>query len=184
MLKNKIIVGLIIGLSVTFSLTGCSSKDNKSQENTKIENKENENLNIEDNKKDELTKNKISNKSNENSTSNRYEVAGIMDVNEFEEAFKTVQKLVKDNDKSSIAEYIIYPINANINGNKIAINSKEDFINNYDKIFNEKVRKTLIDQKVEDTFVSNRGVMVGSGELYFIPSNETGHKYGIYAINN
>ena len=115
---------------------------------------------------------------------NRYEVAGIDDAAAFEAMFTIVQGLVKKDDKSQVAQYMLYPIHASIDGKKTKINNETDFVKHYDQIFNEKVKQALIQQDVNKTFVNYQGVMVGDGEIWFTAAADKGHKYYIYAVNN
>lgn len=111
---------------------------------------------------------------------NRYELIGITNAKEFEKSFNTIKFLVKNNEKSKVANYVSYPLNVNKEDKKIKIQSKEDFIKNYNTIITENVKKALIDQDVAKTFVNYQGVMVGSGEIWFTHVN---NKAMIYAIN-
>lgn len=115
---------------------------------------------------------------------NRYEVAGIDDAAAFEKVFKTVQSLVEKGDKQQVAQYILYPVNVYINGQKTKISNEAEFVKYYDQIFNEKVKQALITQDVKETFVNYKGVMVGNGEIWFTATGERQYKYYIYGINN
>jgi hypothetical protein len=116
--------------------------------------------------------------------SDRYSVAGIDNAAEFEKTFNTVKDLVAKNNKTEVAKYVMYPINAYIDGKKTAISKEADFVKNYDKIMNAKVKKALANQNVANTFVNQYGVMVGQGELWFSQFNNNPKKYCIYGINN
>lgn len=120
----------------------------------------------------------------ENEDRNRYYVAGIDDAAAFEKVFAEVQQLVKQGDAEKVAEYVSFPVQAYVNGVRITIHSEEEFIHNYDQIMNPTVQKALLEQKVEETFVNYKGVMVGHGELWFTPLQGTKHIYCIYGINN
>ena len=111
---------------------------------------------------------------------NRYELIGITNAKEFEKSFNTIKYLVKNNEKSKVASYVSYPLNVNREDKKIKIQSKEDFIKNYNSIITENVKKALLDQDVAKTFVNYQGVMVGSGEIWF---THVKNKAMIYAIN-
>ena len=111
---------------------------------------------------------------------NRYELIGITNAKEFEKSFNTIKYLVKNNEKSKVANYVSYPLNVNREDKKIKIQSKEDFIKNYNSIITENVKKALLDQDVAKTFVNYQGVMVGSGEIWF---THVKNKAMIYAIN-
>ncbi len=124
-------------------------------------------------------------------STNKYEAAGIDNPAEFEKTFNDVKAAIEKDEKETVADYINYPLNVNETSkdNKVTttkIKSKEDFIKNYDSIITGKVKKSMINQKVEDTFVNYQGVMVGDGEIWFKPiSNQTDGsvKYLIITVN-
>ncbi len=115
---------------------------------------------------------------------NRYEVAGIDDPQGFETAFRDLQALVAKDDRAAVAGYVSYPIQANIDGKRVKIASEADFLKNYDKIMTATVKAALLAQKVEETFVNYKGVMVGQGELWITMLSGTKQLYTIYGINN
>ena len=111
---------------------------------------------------------------------NRYEVIGITNAKEFEKSFNTIKSLVKNNEKSKVASYVSYPLNVNKKDKKMKIESKDDFIKNYNTIITEDVKKALLNQDVTKTFVNYQGVMVGDGEMWLTHFK---NKAMIYAIN-
>jgi hypothetical protein len=115
---------------------------------------------------------------------NRDATAVIENASEFEAFFKKVQQLAAKGDKAGVAGYVAYPIQVKINGKKVTITTKEQFIKRYDQIFNNKVKNALKNQKVDQTFVNYRGVMVGDGELWFNVSLKNQHQFFITSINN
>lgn len=115
---------------------------------------------------------------------NRYEVPGINDAAAFEKTLITIQSLVEKGDKQQVAQYVLYPINVYVAGQKTNINNETEFIKYYDEIFNEKVKQALITQDVTKTFVNYQGVMVGNGEIWMTATGEGEQKYYIYGINN
>ncbi len=166
---NKIIsLILVIICSISF-LVACD-KDNKSD--------------LDISKDDVIISDRTS---TENSNSdpykdNRYYVGGIDNPVKFEELFNEVKKLVSEDDKVKVSEYIIYPLRVNRDKSSTQIKTPDEFIKNYDNIFTKEVKEALLNQKVKDTFVNYQGVMVGNGEIWF--GATTSSKYGIIAINN
>ncbi|MBU5483689.1 hypothetical protein KQI86_05055 [Clostridium sp. MSJ-11] len=205
---NKKLVSIIISALIVTSLSACGNKksdttvDNKNKENITITNpddKSDENKTIQtsaaktkpNEKTDEdktiqtsATKTESNEKTNEDKTTNRYSIAGIDNPSEFKNTFNNIKELVASNDKEKVAEYINFPINVHIGGKKVAIETKDQFIKNYDEIFNDNVKAKLANQKVEETFVNADGIMVGDGEIWISVFNNSAHKYLIYAINN
>ncbi|GIM30679.1 hypothetical protein CPJCM30710_33450 [Clostridium polyendosporum] len=78
------------------------------------------------------------------------------------EAFVTnIQNCVLKNDKKQLAELIHYPITVNIDGKATSIQNKEDFINNYDKIFYPDFKQIISNAFTKYMFANWRGVMFG-----------------------
>ncbi|MEW9097044.1 MAG: hypothetical protein AB2417_18360 [Clostridiaceae bacterium] len=200
---NKKLVSIIISILMVISLSACGNK----KSDTTVDDKNKENITITDlddkttktsatktkphEKTDEdktiqtsATKTKSNEKTDEDKITNRYSIAGIDNPSEFEAAFNNIKELVASDDKEKVYEYINFPINVHIDGKKVAIETKDQFIKNYDKIFNDNIKAKLANQKVEETFVNADGVMVGDGEIWISVFNNSTHKYLIYAINN
>ncbi|WP_315120144.1 hypothetical protein [uncultured Clostridium sp.] len=185
---NKKLVSIIISALTVVSLSACRNK----RSDTAVDNKNKENITItdpDDKTKDNTTKNSDIKtnpdvKTDEDKITNRYSIAGIDNPSEFEDAFNKIKELVASDDKEKVSEYINFPINVHIDGKKVAIETKNQFIKNYDEIFNDNVKAKLANQKVEETFVNDNGVMVGDGEIWISVFNNSTHKYLIYAINN
>src|SRR5690349_7204255 len=62
---------------------------------------------------------------------NPYGVAGINDPAEFTTYFAKLQKAVKDNKPSEVADLISYPMNLNKDNKTFVIYSKDEFIKKY-----------------------------------------------------
>lgn len=114
---------------------------------------------------------------------NRYEVAGIEHPQEFEAFFTNLQKLVADGD-TTVAEFVSYPINVNLNGKKTEIKSKDEFIKQYDQILTQQVKDGVAKQVVGETFVNAEGVSVGEGVMWLNASADNPKQFWITAINN
>lgn len=66
-----------------------------------------------------------------------------------------------------IAERVLYPINVSVNGKSMTIQTTDEFIQNYEQIFNEKIFNALTEIE-DDSLVSGaQGIRVGNGELWF-----------------
>jgi hypothetical protein len=126
----------------------------------------------------------VLNKTNSNVTDNRYIAAGIDNAAEFEDTFNTVKALVEEENKIEVAKYILYPIRAYIDGKSTMINNENDFIKNYDKIINTKIKDALSKENVRSTYVNSEGVMVDAGQIWFTQSQKCKNLYCIYTINN
>lgn len=115
---------------------------------------------------------------------NRYSVAGISNPKQFETTFNTIKNLVAKNKKSEVANHVSYPITVKINGKKVKISNKSQFVKNYNKIITPKVKKAFLNQNIGNSFVNYQGVMVGNGEVWLNQCKTQNGNYGILAINN
>lgn len=192
MANKKVIIGAALGVLLALQ-AGCSStkvNNNKSAQQKTIEHTASKQEDKQKGTANEL--NTPSQQVNSGQMQNtppppdndRYKVAGIDNGSEFEAAFKQVQELVSKGDKKVVAEYIRYPITVYIDGTKTEIKTEDEFVKNYDKILTGKVKTALMNQKVKETFVNYKGVMVGQGEVWFTITEEGKHKYSIHGINN
>ncbi|WP_312561563.1 hypothetical protein [Anaerospora sp.] len=114
---------------------------------------------------------------------NRYYVAGFDDAAQFEAVFTRLQGLVAVGNKESVADYILYPLNVYSQGVPTTYTSREELLKSYDTVFTAIVKEALAKQKVNETFVNYKGVMAGSGEIWFTQSDDLKYRYGILAIN-
>jgi len=119
-----------------------------------------------------------------NQAMNRYYVSGIDDAAQFESTFTKLQALVAAGNKEAVADYVLYPLNVYTKGVPTTFQTKEELINRYDSVFTAQVKDAFVRQKVNETFVNYKGVMVGQGEIWFTQSDELKYYYGIKAINN
>ena len=93
---------------------------------------------------------------------NPYAVAGIENAAEFEAVFASLQKAVAANDRSRVADLVLYPLR---------------------EIMTPTVRKAIVEQKIANLFVNWQGVMVGNGEAWLSVSGKDPKRYGIIAVN-
>ena len=120
---------------------------------------------------------------------NPYAVAGIGNAAEFEAAFAELQKAVAANDRSRVADFVLYPLRVNgwwdeLKGKgTFMFATKPEFLDNYDDIMTPQVRKAIVQQKVANLFVNWQGVMVGNGEAWLSVSTKDPKRYGLVAVN-
>ncbi|QOS98716.1 hypothetical protein JNUCC42_19990 [Brevibacterium sp. JNUCC-42] len=112
--------------------------------------------------------------------SSKYAVAGIDNEEEFANYFSKLQKSISNQDKETVAELVHYPFNVNRAEKSWVISNQGDFINNYDQIVTPEVKNALLEQREEDLFSNDQGIMIGNGEAWISKIN---NKLGIYAIN-
>lgn len=101
--------------------------------------------------------------------------AGIDDPLAFKKTLKQLQYWVTNNEKDSVANLIAYPLA------HPRVKTKKAFLDSYDRLFSEKVKKALKEQKLSQIFRNYQGAMIGNGELWFSGSKGV---YKIFAINN
>ena len=118
-----------------------------------------------------------------------YAIAGIKNAAEFEAAFNLLRIAVATNDRQKVADSILYPLRVNgwvndaSDNSTVQFASRQEMLDNYDKIFTMRVRDAFARQKIADLFVNWQGVMVGRGEAWLSISRNTPVRYGIIAIN-
>ena len=78
-----------------------------------------------------------------------------------------LKRAIKENDKSAVSSLVSFPFKTFQKGKRVEVYSKQTFLKHYDSIFNEKVKKAILDQTIKDLFINSKGVMIGNGELWF-----------------
>ena len=123
------------------------------------------------------------------SPENPFVVAGIENAAEFETSFAGLQTAVAANNRSKVADFILYPLRVNgwrdeLKGKgTYQFETRQDLLDHYDEIFTPQVKTAIIQQKTGNLFVNWQGVMVGNGEAWLSISEKEPRRYGIFAIN-
>jgi hypothetical protein len=107
-------------------------------------------------------------------------VAGFDNVKQFTGFYANLRRAVANNNKEAVAKRIAYPLVINSSNKKRSILNQAQFITEYNTIMTTKVKKALANQRLDDLFIRDMGVMIGDGEIWIAPIN---NKPGIYAIN-
>ncbi|MFD1992375.1 hypothetical protein ACFSGI_20590 [Paenibacillus nicotianae] len=107
-------------------------------------------------------------------------VAGFDNVKQFTGFYANLRRAVANGNKEAVAKRISYPLVINSNNKKRSILKESQFITEYNTIMTAKVKKALANQRLDELFIRDMGVMIGDGELWIAPIN---NKPGIYAIN-
>ncbi len=82
--------------------------------------------------------------------------------------FEKLKRNIKEGRKEVVADMVDYPVMINMKGQRIKINNKDEFVHSYDVIINKKTEKEVENQKYEDLFARDTGIMTGkSGEIWF-----------------
>ena len=109
-----------------------------------------------------------------------WSVTGINDANQLKIFIKFLGIWIDNNNRDSIAAHIQYPLSSNKE-----INSPQAFLDNYDKLFNEKVKTAIMKQKFPQVFRDRHGARVGKGELWIRNvSKGLTDNFKIVSINN
>jgi len=91
-----------------------------------------------------------------------FEASGL--TREKAEHFVTrLKAAVERSDRDAVANLVSYPLT--FRGSQIP--DRQSFLRDYDAVINEGVRTAIMEQRAEDLRASGRGVMLGSGELWF-----------------
>jgi len=100
--------------------------------------------------------------------------------------FISVREAIMKNDKKWLADQMSLPMECYVKGKKTTIESKEQFIQQYNEIINEYVRASAREQNEDDLFKNSQGFMVGKGAIWMVQTydDEQNSKYYIYKINN
>ena len=88
-------------------------------------------------------------------------VAGIKSMEPLKAFLADLQKALSNDDIETLANMISFPLRQ-----PIGIKTKEDFIQNYEKIFTAEVKEVVQKQKFKDLFCNYQGVMIGDGEVW------------------
>lgn len=104
-----------------------------------------------------------------------WKVAGITNVKGLKLFIKKLQVLSSADDKNELAKHIRYPL-----PNKKA-NTPKDFVAQYNKLFNQRVKNSLASVNFNQIFRNYQGVMIGNGQLWI---KQFGKDFKIITINN
>jgi|GEM_PF-1064693 len=81
-------------------------------------------------------------------------------------ALARLQAAVSRDDRSGVAALVRYPLDARTQTDKLRIENAQAFVAHYADIMTPAVTKAIIDQRYADLFVSQNGLMLGSGEVW------------------
>ena len=123
------------------------------------------------------------------SPENPFVVTRIENAAKNEKSFAGLQTAVAANNRSKVADFILYPLRVNgwrdeLKGKgTYQFETRQDLLDHYDEIFTPQVKTAIIQQKTGNLFVNWQGVMVGKGEAWLSISEKEPRRYGIFAIN-
>lgn len=89
------------------------------------------------------------------------------DMQEAQTFFLILKMSMAAGDDVRIAESVRYPIRVSMNGQETLIADPDQFLEMYDRIFDEEFINTLSGIEETDLSLTTSGVQVGNGELWF-----------------
>lgn len=75
-----------------------------------------------------------------------------------------LQKAASSEEPATLVSLVQFPVQVGASGDMI---SKARFLEDYQKILNDRAKRVLASQKVETLFRDERGIAIGSGEIWF-----------------
>lgn len=102
-----------------------------------------------------------------------WDAAGFKNANSFLKYFKQIQLLIRADNKEELSKHISFPLKN--------LASKKEFLENYDKIFDEAYRYEVLNQDPSFIFRNNFGALAGhDGQMWLKPK---GGSFTIIAMN-
>jgi hypothetical protein len=89
-------------------------------------------------------------------------------VNDEDKAyFSAIHDAVLGNAKEWLAGQLALPMKVTIHGHKVKIQTKKQFLQNYDEVINTYIRDSVRKQDINDLFKDWRGLMIGQGAIWY-----------------
>ncbi len=85
------------------------------------------------------------------------------DAQQYESVFNAFRKAVASGDRPAVVEQVRFPLNV-AEGRKIR--DPGEFMRNYERIITPAVKKVVAEAQFDDVSVSQRGVMLGDGQVW------------------
>lgn len=85
----------------------------------------------------------------------------------YENFLNRLQAAVRSNDRGAVVRLVSFPLRVNRGGRAISYETAKELLADFDAVFTPKVRRAILDQRFETLFGRDRGVMIGSGEVWF-----------------
>jgi hypothetical protein len=89
------------------------------------------------------------------------------DLQDAETTFSIVKTAMAAGDDRKIAELVRYPIHVRLDGQELVLRDQQEFLDQYEKIFDESFITAFFDMDEEKLSLLPNGVQVGKGELWF-----------------
>ena len=89
------------------------------------------------------------------------------DMQDAETFFLIVKTSMAAGDDTGIAERGKYPIRVRVSGQELVLENENEFLDQYERIFDQGFVTTLSDIDESDMIIFPNGIQVGNGELWF-----------------
>lgn len=89
------------------------------------------------------------------------------DLQDVKTTFLIVKTAMAAGDDVRVAELVKYPIRVKLDGQEVLLRDPQEFLDQYQKIFDQGFITTLFDMDEEQLILTTNGVQVGNGELWF-----------------
>jgi hypothetical protein len=89
------------------------------------------------------------------------------DMQDAETFFLIVKTSMAAGDNTGVAERVKYPIRVRVSGQELVLKNKNEFLDQYEKIFDQGFVTALSDIDESNLSLLPNGVQVGNGELWF-----------------
>ena len=114
----------------------------------------------------------------------RFATAGLTEK-EVGDCLQALQAAVAQDNRGQVADLVAFPLDVTLNGAKVTLGSKEQFVADYSQIINPQVKAAILGQTVAGLFVNWQGVMIGDGEVWLGGvGNGPPFQVRVIAINN
>lgn len=110
------------------------------------------------------------------------------DADGFFEIFSLLQDAVMLGDPVTVAQYALFPLAVNANGETYDVLEEQDLVDNFDMLVSADTQQALLSQDVADLIVTSEGVGIGNGALWItnvcLDDDCAQTQWGILSINN
>ena len=115
---------------------------------------------------------------------NPFEVAGIQNPKAALTVFEALKAAIAQGNKAEVANHILYPLHVNNENDKRLIQTRGEFVKQYDTIITQSIKDAIANQSAEELFANYQGIMIGNGEIWLGGSTDSPQVVGIIAINH
>ena len=91
----------------------------------------------------------------------------VLDDRAYATFLNRLQNAVRSNDRNAVASMIAYPVRVNSNGKSRSYSNRRALLADYDQVFTARVRSAILNQRFEQLFGRDQGVMIGDGAVWF-----------------